>query len=216
MLEKKLYRCMYQLLTQYDIENGVEKASVALVGFEKTQDLEPGESETLTVTEQLEEDLQDVVYDPSEYDAIEMPTLGADNGVKLYDMIGLDYNDPKWNDLLDQLTYDEMVALIGDSFHWTMPIESVNAPGTRDENGPQGLTVTLFGSSLGVETTALTSEDVMAATFNLDLIEEVGRVVGNDCVDANVSFLYGPGNNIHRTPYIRRNDGKCSKKFETI
>ena len=160
---------------------------------------------TLTVTDQLKEDLQDVVYDPTEYETIEMPTLGADNGVQLYDMIGLDYDDPKWNDLLDQLTYDEMVALIGDAFHWTMPVESVNAPGTRDENGPQGLTVTLFGSSLGVETTALTSEDVMAATFNLDLVEEVGRVVGNDCVDADVAFLYGPGNNIHRTPYSGRN-----------
>ena len=159
----------------------------------------------LVLTEILIEDLQLEQYDPADYPTMEMPTLGADNGLKLYDMIGLDYNDPKWDLLLDQMTFDEMVKLIGDSFHWTMPVKSVEAPGTRDENGPQGLTVTLFGSHLGVQTTALTSEDVMAATFNKELIYEVGNVVGNDCLAANVAILYGPGANMHRTPYGGRN-----------
>ena len=149
--------------------------------------------------------LQGIQYDPADYEAIEMPTLGADNGLKLVDMIGLDYDDPKWEKLLDQLTYDEMVTMIGDAFHWHMPTESVQAPGTRDENGPQGLTVALFGSHLGVETTALTSEDVLAATFNTDLIYKIGNIVGNDCLDAKVTFLYGPGANTHRTPYGGRN-----------
>ena len=159
----------------------------------------------ITLNEYLIDGLQGVQYDPADYEAIEMPTLGADNGLKLYDMIGLDYDDPKWDDLLDQLTYDEMVSLIGDAFHWHMPIESVQAPGTRDENGPQGLTVALFGSHLGVETTALTSEDVLAATFNKELVYQIGNIVGNDCLDAKVTFLYGPGANTHRTPYGGRN-----------
>lgn len=159
----------------------------------------------LTLTEYLKEALQDVQYDEDDYPEVEMPTLGADNGLKLVDMIGLDYDDPKWDLLLDQLTFDEMVSFIGDAFHWTMPVESVQAPGTRDENGPQGLTVTLFGSGLGVETTALTSEDVLAATFNKDLVYEMGKIVGNDCLAAKVAFLYGPGANTHRTPYGGRN-----------
>ena len=319
--------------TQYDIENNVEKASVSLVGFEKTDILEPGQSETLTIevdgdyvasydaygagtyildagdyyftaatdahnaannvlaakgfttantdgrmdvngnaslvtkwnnpeldtttyatsdagteivnqlnssdpnmneevgqtvtyltrndwegtmpslektvkialNDYLVQALQDQQYITDENADAEMPTLGADNGLKLYDMIGLDYDDPKWDELLDQLTFDEMVTLIGDSFHWTMPVLSVEAPGTRDENGPQGLTVALFGSHLGVETTALTSEDVLAATFNKELVYEIGNIVGNDCLDAEVTFLYGPGANTHRTPYGGRN-----------
>ena len=52
-------------------------------------------------------------------------------------MIGLDYNDPKWDELLDQMTFDETNSLIGDAFHWTMPVKSVEAPATRDENGPR-------------------------------------------------------------------------------
>ncbi len=159
----------------------------------------------LTLTEYLKDALQDVQYDPADYPEMEMPVLGADNGLKLVDMIGLDYDDPKWDALLDQLTFDEMVAFIGDAFHWTMPVESVQAPGTRDENGPQGLTVTLFGSGLGVETSALTSEDVLAATFNKELVYEMGKIVGNDCLAAQVAFLYGPGANTHRTPYGGRN-----------
>ena len=165
----------------------------------------PTEPVKLTLTDALVADLQNVQYDPADYGTLPMPTLGAKNGLKLYDMIGVDYNDPKWDVLLDQLTFDEMVSLIGDAFHWHMPIESIQAPGTRDENGPQGLTVTLFGSALGVETTALTSEDVLAATWNKELVNQMGNIVGNDCLVAGVATLYGPGANTHRTPYAGRN-----------
>ena len=159
----------------------------------------------IALNDYLIQGLQDQQYQTDANADATMPTLGADNGLKLYDMIGKDYDDPDWDKLLDQLTFDEMVSLIGDSFHWTMPVESVQAPGTRDENGPQGLTVALFGSQLGVETTALTSEDVLAATFNKKLVYEIGKVVGNDCLDAEVTFLYGPGANTHRSPYSGRN-----------
>ncbi len=159
----------------------------------------------LKLTDMLIADLQQIRYDAADYEAVEMPTMGAKNGLKLVEMIGLDFDDPKWEQLLDQLTYDEMVALIGDSFHWRMPAASVHAPGSRDENGPQGLTVALFGSALGVETTAFTSEDVMAATFNTELMYQVGNLIGNDCLAADVSCLYGPGANMHRMPYGGRN-----------
>ena len=159
-----------------------------------------------TLTEQMIEELQDLQYDPADYASVSMPTMGAKNGMKLYDMIGKDFDDPAWQPLLDQLTFDEMVSMIGDSFHWRMPAESVNAPGSRDENGPQGLTAALFGAGLGdVKPTAFTSEDVMAATYNVELMYEVGNLIGNNCLAADVGCLYGPGANIHRTPYGGRN-----------
>lgn len=166
----------------------------------------PTESVRLTLTDTMTADLQDVQYDPADYERCEMPTTGAKNGLKLYDMIGLDYDDPQWELLLDQLTFGEMVSMIGDSFHWRMPVKSVEAPGCRDENGPQGLTASLLGSdATQLASTAFTSEDVMAATFNVDLMTEIGRVIGNNCLAADVVCLYGPGNNIHRTPYGGRN-----------
>ena len=162
----------------------------------------PTETVKLALTELLKKDLKDIRYDPADYESVDMPTLGAKNGVKLYDMIGLDYNDPKWDELLDQMTFDEMNSLIGDAFHWTMPVKSVEAPGTRDENGPQGLTAALTG---GASAMCYTSEDVMAATFNVDLINEVGRCIGEDCLAMGYSGLYGPGINMHRTAYCGRN-----------
>lgn len=163
------------------------------------------ETVKIALNDYLVENLQEKIYKINPDADAAMPTMGADNGLKLVDMIGLDYDDPKWDQLLDQMTYDDMVALVADSFHWTMPIESIQAPGTRDENGPQGLTTALFGAHLGVETTALTSEDVLAATFNKDLVYEIGNIVGNDCLAADVACLYGPGANTHRTPYGGRN-----------
>ena len=160
----------------------------------------------IDLTEQLIADLQDVQYDPADYENVNMPRLGASKDITLYEMIGLEYDDPKWDELLDQLTFDEMVSCIGDSFHWRMPIESVQAPGTRDENGPQGLTASLLGSdATQLDSTAFTSEDVMAATFNTELMYQVGNVIGNNCLWADVVCLYGPGSNTHRTPYGGRN-----------
>lgn len=150
-----------------------------------------------------------------------MPVLDAKNDLTLYDMFNedrdndgikanKDYDDPAWDKLLENLTLDELLS-VGDCFHWRHPVPSVNAPGSRDENGPQGLTVSLFGGGLvtidgkSAEATAFTSEDVMAATFNTELIYEVGTMIANDCLDASVSCLYGPGANTHRTPYGGRN-----------
>ena len=151
----------------------------------------------------------------------EMPILDAKNGLTLYDMFNedrdndgitanKDYDDPAWDDLLENLTLSELIS-VGDCFHWRKPVPSVNAPGSRDENGPQGLTVSLFGGGLvtidgkKAEATAFTSEDVMAATFNPELMYEIGTMIANDCLDARVSCLYGPGANTHRTPYGGRN-----------
>ena len=150
-----------------------------------------------------------------------MPILDAKNGLTLYDMFNMDedndgknasedYDDPAWSKLLENLTMEELIS-VGDCFHWRHPVPSVNAPGSRDENGPQGLTVSLFGGGLvttdgkKAEATAFTSEDVMTATFNRELMHRVGEMIANDCLDAKVSCLYGPGANTHRTPYGGRN-----------
>ncbi len=164
----------------------------------------------LMLTDVLAKKLQDVQYEAQEGAKAQMPVLGEDNGRKLVEMMGLSFDDPQWEELLNQLSFDDMVSLIGDSFHWTMPVESVQAPGTRDENGPQGLTASLFraGENKGktaLTATAFTSEDVMAATFNTQLMYEIGRVIANNCIAAEIACLYGPGSNIHRTPYGGRN-----------
>ena len=146
--------------------------------------------------------LANTQYDGSEASSVEMPTTGADGDLTLASMIGADYDDPQWESLLDQVTFDEMNLLITQGFHNTKAVASIGKTATKDENGPQGLTAALTG---GASAMCYTSEDVMAATFNTDLINDVGRCIGEDCLAMGYSGLYGPGINMHRTPYSGRN-----------
>ncbi len=191
----------------------------------------PKSATTVKLTAGILSDLKDIQYleDAKDYvgEGLSIPEV-KDYGLKLYDFIGVGLDESitkngveyTWDDLIAQMSFAEMRKLIGDSFHWTHPVESVDAPGTRDENGPQGLTTSIFfGASSSVETMAFSSEDIMAATFDDDLMYDVGLVMGKNCIDSGVTFLYGPGNNIHRTPYGGRNfeyyseDGLLSGKI---
>ncbi len=196
-----------QQLSDADINlNDAVETTVTYLSRSDWEGTWPSRTVQINLNDKLVKALQDVLYDPADYLPVTMPRMGADNGLRLVDMIGLDYDDPQWELLLDQLTFDEMVSAIGDSFHWRMPLESIQAPGTRDENGPQGLTASLIGSDASqMDATAFTSEDVMAATFNTELLYQVGNMIGNNCLHADVVCLYGPGANTHRTPYGGRN-----------
>lgn len=131
-----------------------------------------------------------------------MPTLASGGQLHLSALKDADFNDPRWEELLDQLTFDEMVQTISLGFHNTKACPSVFKAATNDENGPQGLTASLTG---GASAMCYTSEDIMAATMNVELMEDVGRCIGNDCLDMGYSGLYGPGINMHRTAYSGRN-----------
>ena len=156
----------------------------------------------LTMNDQLAAALQFTQYNAADHADTPMPTLASGGTMSISEMIGADYDDPRWEDLLDQLTFGEMVNTITLGFHNTAACESVSKAATKDENGPQGLTASLVG---GKSAMCYTSEDVMAATMNLELMEDVGRCIGNDCLDMGYSGLYGPGINMHRTPYSGRN-----------
>ena len=147
---------------------------------------------TLEANEALIADLNmtgNYTADPDS-DAV-MPTMGADNGMTLGMMIGKSYDDPDWDKLLDQVTFDEMAKLIGQGYHNTAMVQSVSKPSTLDDNGPQGFTQSLTGIS--TNHCAYSDENIMAATFNTELM------------DLGASGLYGPAMDTHRNAYCGRN-----------
>ena len=143
-------------------------------------------------------------------DVTAVPAMDVDGEMKVADLCEVDISDPRWDTLISQLPYTEMTNLIYNGFHLTQACPSISLPGTLDENGPQGFTKGLVGGSSAM---CYTSEDVMAATFNLDLIEEMGKCIAEDFLHAVelgsgetvYAGIYGPGANIHRTPYSGRN-----------
>ena len=101
-------------------------------------------------------------YSPADYPDVTMPTLGAKNGIKLYELVGLAYDDPKWQTLLDQLTFADMLRLVVDGYGYVMPVKSVQSPGAKKGEG-----------------TFPVSEALLAATFNTELFTAVGQYMGN-------------------------------------
>ena len=142
-------------------------------------------------------------FDPAGYDDpnAAMPTTGAKNGLTLADMAGLDYDDPKWNDLLDQITVNEMVNMATDGGFKSTAMPSISSPESVDSDGPAGISSN-FNDNKG---TAYPCATLIAATWNKDLAYRRGAQIGIECEQLGVTGWYGPGIDIHRTAFSGRN-----------
>lgn len=136
-----------------------------------------------------------------------MPTMGQDNGLKLIDLRGLDYDDEAYEKILDQLTEEDYSKagdyLINGAYN-TPKMDSVGKPATEDHDGPQGFS-SLFSPYKDV--TAYMSEPLLAATFNKDLGKDMGNAIGEEALAMYTTFSgwYGPAMNTHRSPFAGRN-----------
>ncbi len=142
-------------------------------------------------------------FDASEWDDpdAEMPTTGADNGLTIQDMVGLDYDDEQWDLLLDQLTVDEMNTLIGTGGYAIAKVDSIGLPAYIEVDGPASLKNNFTGQS----GTAFPSATMIAATWSKELATERGEMMGRQAFEMNVVGWYGPAMNIHRTAFSGRN-----------
>lgn len=153
-------------------------------------------------------------------DNIEYPTMEADNGLSLIDLQSdlIPYNDELWEKLLDQMSWEEMCNLIGNGHGGTIAVESINKVATYDMDSAVGVDQ-VFGQrgamqsfathyndpDKGKKSTSYPGNDTVAATYNDDLIYRMGVQWGEDCLWVGYTCLYGPGVNLHRTPYGGRN-----------
>lgn len=144
---------------------------------------------------------------PVNDDSDEMPITNATNERELIQLRGLSYSDPLWDELLDQLSVDEMVSLISKGGYQTEAIVSINKPATTDPDGPAGFSS--FFSASTVYGTAYNSECVIAATWNTDLAKRMGIAIGEEGLQGNneISYngWYAPAMNLHRSPFAGRN-----------
>ncbi len=137
------------------------------------------------------------------------PAAGTGGPLNAIDFVDKDYDDPAWDELVSQVPYEDMLNLIYNGSYQTQVLPAINLPATQQFDGPTGFTKSIVGGANGM---AFTSEDVMAATYNLALIREVGRCMGEDMLHAQagastaVAGIYAPGLNIHRSPYLGRHN----------
>ena len=130
-----------------------------------------------------------------------MPTTGADNGLTLADMRDADYDDPRWEELLDQLTVDEMANMIAMAGYQTAAMDSVGKVATLDFDGPAAIN----NNFTGVGSIGFPIEVVVASTWNKELAQAWGECMGKISQEMGAEGWYAPGMNTHRTAFGARN-----------
>lgn len=142
-------------------------------------------------------------YNPEDYNnpEDEMPVTGASNGLKLADMRGLEYDDTKWESLLDQLTVSDMDTMIAIAGYQTSAAGSVGKLQTIDCDGPASINNNFTGTgSIGFPSAVM-----IASTWNKDIAMRFGESIGKMADEMGVSGWYAPAMNTHRSAFAGRN-----------
>lgn len=175
----------------------------------------------LSMTDQIAADVVLDAADLPENDG-DWPTMGStETSYRLVDLMmdetgaPIPFDDPMWDGLLDQLTYGQLSKLCAVGLRMTVAVEEIGKPETLDHNGPSGVTqkYSLGPNGYAVQTndpdkgmtgTCYPCNGIVAATFNDQLVREVGELIGEDAMWAGYAGLYGTGLNIHRAPHSGR------------
>lgn len=158
-------------------------------------------------------------YEAGDSDTSSITTGSTQTQYSLIQLRGAEYDDPLWDNLLNQITLDEMASLLTDACEHTNPVPSVSYQGSLDKDGPIGYDATFntdtgkpyhIGASASdavknYNFASLSTEPTLAASFNLELANERGNVNGEDSLWSGYTENWAPGANLHRTPYSGRN-----------
>ena len=172
-------------------------------------------------------EVKDVTYGAPVNSGLSLKAMLSDASGKYVGSV--DFDDPRWETLLNEITVDEMKTLVGYGAFRTNPVGGVdgiiNKPMTTDADGPSGFT-SFLSESVIYNTCAYQAECVMGATWNVELAERMGQLVGEEGLIGNekgdglpYTGWYAPAVNIHRSPFAGRNweyyseDGVLSGKF---
>ncbi|MDR1443711.1 MAG: glycoside hydrolase family 3 C-terminal domain-containing protein, partial [Treponema sp.] len=142
-------------------------------------------------------------YDPASHNnpADVMPVTGAKNNRVLASLRGLNYDDPAWEPLLDQLTVQDMNTLISLAGYQTTALSSVDKYATVDCDGPSSIN----NNFTGVGSIGFPAVTLLACTWNQDLARDYGESIGKMANEMNVSGWYAPAMNNHRSAFAGRN-----------
>ncbi len=185
----------------------------------------PQNDETHTTTTELAAEIKDTEHNnPTDFDEEDSPWFGEDVISTLRDLLPdepaedytaiVDYDDERWEEILDACSEEDLLNLINNGAYHTLAVENIELPATIHGDGPSGFTCFMNSEQVN-GTCQYVSEPVMAATWNAELMEELGEVMGEEGILGDkstgqpYSSIYAPGVNIHRSPF----GGRCSEYF---
>lgn len=134
-----------------------------------------------------------------------MPTTKANNGIQLISLRGLDYNDPAWDLLLDELDMSTVANMLANAGYNTAELTDIGKPATLDYDGPMGWSTWVSASGKDAICLGFPAEEVLAATWNEALAEEMGQIIGEQGLYNGFNGWYAPAMNTHRNAFAGRN-----------
>ena len=182
-------------------------SSTTTTGYYSDTSDEDGTVGVAEMSDGLYEQFLDVGWDASgnpvamDDDSWDEVAYGEDNGLTCDDMIGADYDDERWDDLVNQMTQAEQVNIVGLAGWGTDAVESVGKPKTYYQDGPQGIQ-NYVSSESGYQ---FTDQNMLGATWNKELAYTEGDLISLENANFGASMWWGPGMNIHRAAYSGRN-----------
>lgn len=176
-------------------------------------------------TDRLYEEIRSEEHNnPTDFDSEEYPWFGEEPTLTLRDLLPsaeaegyepvVSYDDERWEELMMGCDEEEMIALINNGAYHTLAMENVGLPATIHGDGPSGFTCFMSKEQVN-GTCQYVSEPVMASTWNINLMNELGEAIGEEgtigdkATGQPYSSIYAPGVNIHRSPF----GGRCSEYF---
>lgn len=176
-------------------------------------------------TDRLYEEIRSEEHNnPTDFDSEEYPWFGEEPTLTLRDLLPsaeaegyepvVSYDDERWEELMMGCDEEEMIALVNNGAYHTLAMEGVGLPATIHGDGPSGFTCFMSKEQVN-GTCQYVSEPVMASTWNIDLMTELGEAIGEEgtigdkATGQPYSSIYAPGVNIHRSPF----GGRCSEYF---
>lgn len=176
-------------------------------------------------TDRLYEEIRSEEHNnPTDFDSEEYPWFGEEPTLPLRDLLPsaeaegyepvVSYDDERWEELMMGCDEEEMIAIINNGAYHTLAMESVGLPATIHGDGPSGFTCFMSKEQVN-GTCQYVSEPVMASTWNIKLMNELGEAIGEEgtigdkATGQPYSSIYAPGVNIHRSPF----GGRCSEYF---
>lgn len=176
-------------------------------------------------TDRLYEEIRSEEHNnPTDFDSEEYPWFGEEPTLTLRDLLPsaeaegyepvVSYDDERWEEMMMGCDEEEMIALINNGAYHTLAMESVGLPATIHGDGPSGFTCFMSKEQVN-GTCQYVSEPVMASTWNINLMNELGEAIGEEgtigdkATGQPYSSIYAPGVNIHRSPF----GGRCSEYF---
>lgn len=133
----------------------------------------------------------------------EMPITGSkETSLTLTDMLGVPYEDEKWDQIVSQLTKNELFDIISNGGYRQISVDSIGKPYCVELDGPQGISVYIGGKG---NSTNYPCETMIAATWNWKLAYQMGLAVADEADAAGVDGWYAPACNLHRSPFSGRN-----------